>query len=361
MSEPLLLDPITIRDLVIPNRIWLPPMCQYSVDARDGVPTDWHLVHLGARAVGGFGLIIAEATAVVPEGRITPQDTGLWNDAQAAAWRRITDFIRTQGARSGVQLQHAGRKGSTYRPWDAQRGTIPAEDGGWTPVGPSAIAYPGYATPHELATDEAAAIPAQFAAAARRAQEAGFDVVELHGAHGYLLHQFLSPLSNRRTDRYGGDLRGRARLLLETAAAVRAVWTGPLLVRLSATDWVEGGLAVDDTVQVAGWLREAGVDLIDVSTGGNAPARIPAQAGYQVFAAARVRRAGLPVTAVGLITEPEQAEQVLVDGAADAVEIGRAALDDPNWALHAADRLTHSDRDRTWPSPLIRGRRFWVK
>ncbi|MFT8636522.1 MAG: NADH:flavin oxidoreductase/NADH oxidase [Pseudoclavibacter sp.] len=337
MSEPLLLDPITIRDLVIPNRIWLPPMCQYSVDARDGVPTDWHLVHLGARAVGGFGLIIAEATAVVPEGRITPQDTGLWNDAQVAAWRRITGFIRAQGARSGVQLQHAGRKGSTYRPWDAQRGTVPAEDGGWTPVGPSAIAYPGYATPHELTTDEAAAIPAQFAAAARRAQEAGFDVVELHGAHGYLLHQFLSPLSNHRTDRYGGDLHGRARLLLETAAAVRAVWTGPLLVRLSATDWV------------------------DVSTGGNAPARIPAQAGYQVFAAARVRRAGLPVTAVGLITEPEQAEQVLVDGAADAIEIGRAALDDPNWALHAADRLTHRDRDRTWPAPLIRGRRFWVK
>ncbi|MCH4249557.1 MAG: NADH:flavin oxidoreductase/NADH oxidase [Microbacteriaceae bacterium] len=361
MSEPRLLEPLEVRGLTVRNRIWLPAMCQYSIDAGDGVPTDWQLVHLGARAVGGFGLLITEATAVSPEGRITPQDAGIWNEAQREAWSRITAFVHGQGASIAVQLAHAGRKGSTFRPWAEQQGTVPASEGGWETVGPSTIPFPGYAPARALGTDEAAGIPRLFADAAVRAASAGFDAVEIHAAHGYLLHEFLSPLSNDRTDRYGGDLAGRARLLLETVREVRSRFEGPVLVRLSATDWTEGGLTVDDTEILAGWLREAGADLLDISTGGNVPARIPARAGYQVFAAAQVRQAGLPVAAVGLITSPEQAEQVLADGAADAVLIGRGALDDPSWGLHAVDQLSHGHAAEAWPPQLVRGRKFWVK
>ncbi|MFI2753588.1 NADH:flavin oxidoreductase/NADH oxidase [Cellulomonas sp. P22] len=335
-----LLEPLTLRGTTFANRAWLAPMCQYS--AVDGLPGDWHLVHLGGQAAGGFGLVLTEAAAVVPEGRISPQDAGLWNEAQVVAWRRVTDVVHARGTLVGVQLAHAGRKASTYRPFGEGRGSVPQAEGGWATVGPSALAYPGLAAPAELTTAQIREIPRAFAAAAVRAAEAGFDVVEVHAAHGYLLHQFLSPLSNRRTDEYGGPLENRARLLVETTDAVRAVWPDdrPLLVRLSATDWAEGGLTVEEVTQVAKDLGGHGVDLVDVSSGGNVPAEIPVGPGYQVPAARAVREgSGLPVAAVGLITTGQQAEQVLVDGAADVVLVGRAALRDPHWPLRAAHEL----------------------
>jgi len=335
-----LFSPLTLRGTTFANRAWLAPMCQYS--ASDGVPSDWHLVHLGARAAGGFGLVLAEATAVVPEGRISPQDTGIWDEDQVLAWRRITDFVHARGTRAGVQLAHAGRKASTYRPFSAVQGSVPVEDGGWETVGPSSSAYPGYVDPHALTDAEIEAIPGQFAAATRRSLDAGFDVVELHAAHGYLLHQFLSPLSNQRDDEYGGTLENRMRLLVETTDAVRAAWPDdrPLLARLSATDWVDGGLTVEDVALVAKELAGHGVDLVDVSTGGNAPAQIPVGPGYQVPAARTVREtSGLPVAAVGLLDDPRLAEATIVDGSADAVLVGRGALRDPHWALRAAHEL----------------------
>lgn len=335
-----LFTPLTIRGITFANRAWLAPMCQYS--ATNGSPNDWHLVHLGARASGGFGLVIAEATAVVPEGRISPQDTGLWHDLHIAEWRRITDFVHARGAKVGVQLAHAGRKASTYRGFDGPRGSVPSGEGGWQTVGPSDSAFPGYAAPRAMTLEQIAGIPRAFAAAAMRADHAGFDVVELHAAHGYLLHQFLSPLSNDRTDEYGGPLENRSRLLVETADAVRAIWPAdkPLFVRLSATDWVEGGLTVDEVALVAKELGTHGVDLVDVSTGGNAPASIPVGPGYQVPAAREVREtSGLPVAAVGLITDAQQAEAVLADGSADAVLLGREGLRDPFWPLRAAHEL----------------------
>jgi len=336
----LLLSPLTLRGTTFRNRVWLAPMCQYSA-ADDGLPTDWHMAHLGARAVGGFGLVLTEAAAVVPEGRISPQDVGIWNDEQVTAWRRITDFIRARGAHSGIQLAHAGRKASTYRPFGEGRGSVPATEGGWTAVGPTGDAFPGYAAPHELTEAEILAVPDQFADATRRALAAGFDVVEVHAAHGYLLHQFLSPLSNTRTDRWGGDLAGRAQLLLDTVDAVRAVLPeqDPLLVRVSATDWTDGGLTGDDTATVAGWLREHGVDLVDVSTGGNVLADIPVGPGYQVPFARQVRDTGIAAGAVGMITTPHQAEKVLTGGDADVVLLGRPALFDPSWPLRAAREL----------------------
>jgi 2,4-dienoyl-CoA reductase-like NADH-dependent reductase (Old Yellow Enzyme family) len=357
-----LFEPLTLRGTTFRNRVWLAPMCQYS--ATDGMPDDWHLVHLGARAAGGFGLVLTEATAVVPEGRISPQDTGLWNEAQTQAWERIVRFVHDRGALAGVQLAHAGRKASTYRPFgeDGRHGTVPADDGGWGTVGPSELAFAGYATPRALTAEELAEVPAAFAAAAERAHRAGFDVVEVHAAHGYLLHQFLSPLSNDRTDEYGGALENRARLLTEVVEAVRAVWPQdkPLFVRVSATDWVEGGLDVADVAQVATGLRELGVDLVDVSTGGNAAASIPVGPGYQVPHARQVREAAkLPVAAVGLITSPEQAEGLVVDGAADAVLLGREALRDPMWPLRAAHVLgvapsTAPDAPARWQPQLDR-------
>ena len=352
-----LFEPLTLRGTTFGNRIWLAPMCQYS--AVDGVPNDWHLVHLGARAAGGFALVLTEASAVVPEGRISPQDTGIWTDEQALAWSRIVDFVHARGTLAGIQLAHAGRKASTYRPWSAaDRGSIPAADGGWSTVAPSGSAFPGLAAPVALTAAQLAEIPAAFAAAARRAQVAGFDVVEIHAAHGYLLHEFLSPLSNQRTDEFGGSLENRSRLTRDVVDAVRAAWPAdkPLFVRFSATDWSEGGLTLAEVTEVAKELGAHGVDLVDVSSGGNLPVTIPLGPGYQVPAARAVREgSGLPVGAVGLITTAHQAEQVLVDGAADAVLLGRAALRDPMWPLRAAAELGVPAGAAPWPPQYGRG------
>lgn len=349
----MLFDDLTLRAVTIPNRVWVSPMCQYS--AIDGVPQTWHLVHLGGFAVGGAGLVMTEATAVSPQGRISPQDTGIWSDAHRDAWAPIVSFIAEQGAVAGIQLAHAGRKASTYRPWAHERGSVPPEDGGWPTLAPSAVAFDGYAEPAEMSAADIDAVRSDFAAAARRADEAGFAVVELHAAHGYLLHEFLSPLSNSRTDAYGGDLAGRSRLLTEVVEAVRDVWPAgkPLFVRMSGTDWVDGGLTVHDVAAVAGKLGGLGVDLVDVSSGGNvAGAPIPVGPGYQVPLARTIREeSGLPVVSVGMITEPAQAEQILVDGAADAVMLARELLRDPHWPLRAAHALGVTV---DWPSQYDR-------
>ncbi|WP_420123860.1 NADH:flavin oxidoreductase/NADH oxidase [Nakamurella sp.] len=355
-----LFEPLTLRDLTVRNRLWLAPMCQYAVDREDGVPTDWHLVHLGARAQGGFGLILTEATAVTPEGRISPQDTGLWNDAQTDAWRRTVDFVHGQDAAIGVQLAHAGRKGSTFRGFDGEpQGSVPSAAGGWTTVGPSSVPFTGYAAPTALTEEQIGDLVVAFAAAARRADAAGFDVVEIHAAHGYLLHEFLSPLSNRRTDGYGGDFDGRTRLLLEVVDAVRADWPAgkPLFVRISATDWVERGWDADQSVRLAARLTARGVDLVDTSTGGNVVAPIPVAPGYQVPFARRIRtEAGIRTGAVGLILEPQQAEKILADGDADAVLLARAALREPSWPQRAAAELGLSWREAPYPPAYTRGR-----
>lgn len=352
---PELFEPITLRDLTVRNRAWLAPMCQYS--ATDGVPHDWHLVNLGARASGGFGLLLTEAAAVVPEGRITPEDAGLWNDEQAQAWGRVVDFVHTQGAAIGVQLAHAGRKASTYRPWATTQGSVAPEDGGWATRGPSRVAFEGYADPEEMDVAEIHAVTEAFAVAARRAVSVGFDTVEVHAAHGYLLHEFLSPLSNLRSDAYGGDLDGRARFLLETVDAVRAAIPDgmPLLVRISATDWIDGGWDLEQSTHLAGLLRDRRVDLVDVSSGGNAAASIPVEPGYQVPLSVGVRAAGVPTGAVGLITEPAQAEKVLANGEADVVLLGRAAIREPSWPLRAAHELGVRTDDAPWPPQHTRG------
>jgi 2,4-dienoyl-CoA reductase-like NADH-dependent reductase (Old Yellow Enzyme family) len=351
-----LFSALDLRATHLRNRIMVSPMCQYSVEDQSGIPTPWHLVHLGGLARGGAALVMAEATSVVPEGRISPQDTGLWSEDQMRAWAPIVSFIQGQGAVAGIQLAHAGNKASTYRPWSG-KGSVPAAEGGWTTVGPSSTGYPGYAAPRALTIDELPAVVAAFVAATHRALEAGFDTVEIHAAHGYLLHQFLSPLSNDRTDEYGGDLAGRARLLREVVAAVRAAWPEDraLLVRISATDWVAGGHTIDDSVAVAGWLRELGVDLIDVSSGGVSPQQdITPAPGYQVSLAARIRHeAGIPTAAVGMITDPAQAEAILADGSADMVALARVLLRDPQWPLRAAHELGAETR---WPPQLLRGR-----
>ncbi len=354
-----LFEPLQLRDLTIKNRIFLAPMCQYQCEERDGVPTDWHLVHYGARATGGFGLIIAEATGVVPEGRITPWCTGLWNTTQQDAWARIVDFVHSQGAAIAVQLQHAGRKASTYRDFGAggKSGTVAVEDGGWPTIGPSAIAFPGLAEPREATAQDLADVVDAFVAAARRADAAGFDAVELHAAHGYLLFQFLSPLSNHRTDSYGGPLANRARLLLEVADAVRAVWPAgkPLLARISAQEWIEGGFGLEEATEVARMLAGHGVDFIDVSTGGNFPAQIPIAPGYQVESAKAVRAGGLPVCAAGLITDPAHAQEILDSGEVDAISLARVALREPSWPQRAAAELGQADR-LAYPPSYLRGR-----
>ncbi len=361
---PGLFDPIELRDLTIRNRSWIPALCQYTVTARDGAPTDWHLVHLGAFARGGAGLVVAEATAVTPEGRISPHDTGIWNDRQVEAWRRVTDFGHTQGAAMGLQLAHAGRKASVFPEWGeyagrpVEKGTIPSDDGGWQTVSASDIAFEGYAAPRALGLDELPDIVDAFRAGARRALDAGFDLVELHAAHGYLLHQFLSPLSNRREDAYGGSLENRARLLLEIVRAVRAeIGDGvPILVRFSATDYAEGGWDAEQTAAVAGWAREAGADLFDISTGGLVSGvRIPLGPGYQVPFAESVRgSAGVPVNAVGLITDAAQAQHIIESGQADAVMLGREAMRDPHFTLRAAGEL--GVEIDYWPSQYLRAR-----
>lgn len=318
-------------------------MCHYSAEQQDGMPNDWHLVHLGSFARGGAGAVFTEATAVLPEGRISPQDLGLWNDAQRDEFARIVRFIHTQGAAAGIQLAHAGRKASTFRTWDERRGSVPELDGGWGTVAPSAIAFGDYAPPAELTTEGIGEIVEAFAGAARRAMAAGFDLLEIHAAHGYLLHQFLSPLSNTRTDHYGGSLANRARALLETIDAVRAVVDDdvPVVVRFSATDWIDGGWTLEDTQTVARWAAEHGADLADISTGGNAPAaNIPVGPGYQVpFATAVRTQAGIPTAAVGLIHEPDQAGAIIATGLADVVMMGREFLRDPNFPLRAAAAL----------------------
>jgi 2,4-dienoyl-CoA reductase-like NADH-dependent reductase (Old Yellow Enzyme family) len=341
-DSPHLFSPLQVRDVRLRNRIGVSPMCQYS--SAEGLATDWHVVHLGSRAVGGAALVISEASAVVPEGRISPQDLGVWDDAQVDGLRRITAFVAEQGAVPGIQLAHAGRKASTKRPWDG-RGPLGPEVGGWTPVGASAVPFDeDWLVPHELAPAELEALPARFAEAAERALAAGFEWIEIHAAHGYLLHSFLSPLSNRRTDAWGGDLEGRARLLLETVRAVRgAVPEGvPVTVRVSATDWVDGGWDDAQTVALGPLLREAGTDLVDCSSGGSSPhQRISAGPGYQVPFAEAVRGAGLMTAAVGLITDAEQADAIIRSGRADLVLLARELLRDPYWPLHAARRLGH--------------------
>lgn len=315
-------------------------MCQYS--SLDGHPTDWHLVHLGAFARGGAALVMTEATAVAPEGRISAADAGIWTDEQAADYERITAFIRSQGSVPGIQLAHAGRKGSTAIPWTGS-GSVPLADGGWPTVAPSPVAFGSYAVPKEITVAEIATLVTAWADAARRARAAGFEVVEIHAAHGYLLHEFLSPLSNHRADGYGGDLAGRSRLLIEVVDAVRAVWPAdrPLFVRVSASDWVEHGLDVAEVAEVARTLADHGVDLIDVSSGGNSAAqKIIVEPGYQVPFARTIRAvSGLPVAAVGLITEPAQAETIVLEESADAVLLARALLREPSWPQRAAREL----------------------
>jgi 2,4-dienoyl-CoA reductase-like NADH-dependent reductase (Old Yellow Enzyme family) len=340
-SAPLLFDPYTIGKTTFRNRIVVSPMCEYS--AVDGVPNDWHFVHLGSRAVGGTGLVFTEATAVSPEGRISPDDTGIWNDAQQTAWARITGFVRDQGAVAGIQLAHAGRKGSTEVPWRGGKG-IAVGAGGWIPVAPSAIAFEeSYPTPAALDETGIQKIIVDFAAATRRARAAGFGVVEIHAAHGYLLHEFLSPLSNHRNDAYGGSLENRARVLRAVVAAVRKEWPAPLplFVRVSATDWVAGGWDVDECVELARWLKDDGVNLIDCSSGGLSPlAKIPNEPGYQVPFAKRIRHeAGIATGAVGLITTPHQAEEILERGDADLIIMARELLRDPYFPRRAAKEL----------------------
>jgi 2,4-dienoyl-CoA reductase-like NADH-dependent reductase (Old Yellow Enzyme family) len=355
---PSLFEPITLQDLTIKNRIWLSPMCQYSVEKQDGAPTNWHLVHLGSRAALGYGLILTEATAVSPQGRISPQDTGIWNYEQVAAWRPVVEFAHGQGTAIGVQLAHAGRKASTYAPW-LGHGSVPEAEGGWPTVGPSAVAFPGYAPPTELTTDQIRDIVAAFGAAAARADDAGFDVVEVHAAHGYLLHQVLSPLANRRTDEYGGSFEYRTRLVPQVLDAVRAAWPAgkPVLVRISATDWVDGGWTVADSAELGALLLEHGVDLVDTSSGGLDPAQqIDVEPGYQMPFARDVRiKGGIATGAVGLITEPAQAQQILDEGSAEVVLLARAALREPAWPLRAAHELGVPRHDAPYAKQYRRG------
>ena len=353
-----LFTPLRLRHLEIRNRVWVSPMCQYS--SADGMPQAWHLVHLGSFARGGAGLVFSEASAVLPEGRISPADAGIWNDEQAAAWVPIVDFVHAQGAQAGMQLAHAGRKASTVPPF-VGRGPVPDEDGGWRPVAPSADPFPGLRQdPAALDASGIERVVLAFAAAARRALGAGFDVVEIHAAHGYLLHEFYSPLSNHRDDEYGGSFAGRTRLLLEVVDAVRGAVPDetPVVTRISATDWVEGGWDVTDSVRLAGLLREHGVDLVDVSSGGNAVAKIPTGPGYQVEFARRVRAAaGIATGAVGMLTAPKQAEEVVASGAADVVLLARAMLRNPHWALLAAHELgVEVGAGVDWPEQYLRAR-----
>lgn len=355
---PELFDPLDVRGTRLRNRIFTAPMCQYSVMTRDGTPTPWHLVHLGSIATGGSSLVVAEATAVAPWGRISDRDTGIWNDEQVDAWRPIARFVAEQGAVPGIQLAHAGRKASTWSPWgeDGRRGTIAPEEGGWRTVAPSAVPYEGLAVPDALDSEGIDGVVDAFAAAARRSVDAGFGMVEVHAAHGYLLHQFLSPASNLRTDAYGGSLENRARLLLRVVASVReAIGDLPLFVRFSASEWVPTGWDVDSCATVARWCADAGADVFDISSGGNVPADIPVGPGYQVPFAARIKAlTGLPVSAVGVITEPEQAAEVVSSGQADAVSLARELLRDPRFPLRAAHELG-VDIDY-WPGQYLRAR-----
>ncbi len=353
----MLFDPLPLRGVTLRNRLGVSPMCQYS--AQDGRAGDWHLVHYGGLAQGGAGLVLTEATAVEARGRISPGDLGLWDDGQVEPLAQVARFVEAQGAVAGVQLAHAGRKGSVRPPFVGGGAPLQPAEGGWAVVGPSALPFgEGHAAPAALLDAEVAALPAAFVAAAGRALAAGFRVVEVHAAHGYLLHQFLSPLSNRRTDRWGGGFEGRTRLAREVVRAVREAWPErlPLLVRLSATDWVEGGWTPDETVALARELAGLGADLVDCSSGGLVPyAQVPAAPGYQAPFAARVRReAGVPSAAVGLITGAAQAEALLREGQADLVLMGRELLRDPRFPLRAAAEL---GVEGPWPAQYLRARR----
>jgi len=351
-----LFQPLTLRGLTLPNRIAVSPMCQYQ--AQEGLPTDWHLVHYGGLAQGGAGLVFTEATAVLPEGRISPEDLGLWNDAQAEALAPIARFITSQGALPGIQLAHAGRKASCHAPWKGS-GSLDPDAGGWVPQAPSPLPFDeGWATPEALDEAGIQLVIAAFAEAAHRALGAGFQVLELHAAHGYLLHQFLSPISNHRTDAYGGSFANRTRLLREVVSALRGVWPEglPLFLRISATDHAEGGWNLDQSVELARGIQALGVDLVDCSSGGLVPgAAIPLRPGYQVPFALRLRaETGLPTGAVGLITEPSQAEQILAEGSADLVLLGRELLRNPRWPLRAAQEL---GAQVPWPASYARAAR----
>jgi len=349
-----LFDPLAIRDITFANRVFVSPMCQYS--STDGFASDWHFVHLGSRAVGGAGLVLTEATAVLPEGRISPQDLGIWKDDHIEPLARVVRFIHEQGSVAGMQLAHAGRKASTYAPW-AGHGTVPESNGGWNNVvAPSALPFTdSYPMPRALSVDAINSIVSAFAAAARRACEAGFRVIEVHAAHGYLIHEFLSPLSNHRTDAYGGSFENRTRILREIVAAVRESWPegAPLFVRISATDWIDGGWDIQQSVELARQLKGLGADLIDCSSGGNVPhAKIPVGPGYQTAFAEQIRReANILTGAVGMITSPIQAQHILATGQADAVIIAREFLRDPYWPLRAAREL---GQPISWPIQYLR-------
>ncbi|MEN6439933.1 MAG: NADH:flavin oxidoreductase/NADH oxidase [Syntrophobacter sp.] len=348
-----LFSPLRLRDIEFKHRIFVSPMCQYS--SLDGMPTDWHLVHLGSRAVGGAALVMVEATAVSPEGRISPADSGLWSSAHAEAFRRITSFIRSQGAVPGIQLAHAGRKASTDAPWRGG-GPLSSAEGGWQPVAPSPVAFDEISpTPREMSDGDLDEVLSRFCAAARFSMDAGFEMIEIHMAHGYLLHEFLSPISNNRADQYGGSFKNRTRFPLEVARAVREVWPAglPIFVRISCSDWVEGGWDLPQSIEFCGQLKEIGIDLIDCSSGALVPhARIPAGPGFQVpFAAAIRKEAGIPTGAVGFITQPAQAEQIVATGQADAVLMAREFLRQPYWPLYAARDL---GVDIAWPDQYLR-------
>ena len=339
--------------MTFPNRIAVSPMCQYS--SVDGYATDWHFVHLGSRAVGGAGLVMTEATAVSPEGRISPQDLGIWSDDHIPALARIVAFIHLQGSLAGVQLAHAGRKASTVRPWEGQ-GAIPKSAGGWPVIAPSAVPFSENSPrPVAVTGDDIQGVVAAFAAAARRALQAGFRIIEIHSAHGYLLHQFLSPLSNQRTDAYGGSFENRTRLLHEVVAAVRREWPErlPLLVRISATDWVQGGWDLDQSVELVRQMKGMGVDLVDCSSGGTSlHAQIPFGPGYQTAFAERIRQeTGMPTGAVGMITAPAQADHIIRSRQADLVLLAREMLRNPYWPLYAARELGHLS---SWPAQYQR-------
>ena len=352
-----LFEPLKVRDLEIRNRIFIPAMCQYSCENQDGVVNEWHLVHLGARATGGAGMIIAEASGVTPEGRISPWCPGIWNYEQVAAWARVNQYIHSQGAKSAIQLAHAGRKGSTYRDWSG-KGSVPIEKGGWQTISSTSEAFDGYEPPRELTTQEVNELVQDFAAAAKNAVLAGFDAVEVHAAHGYLIHQFLSPITNQRTDEFGGSLENRARLVLEIIKAIRAEVGEmlPIFVRFSATDYREDGWDVEQTIQVAKWCADLGADLFDISSGGLITGvKIPSGPGYQVPLAEKVAdQVSQPVGAVGQITSAQQAEDILQKDNVDIVLIGRASLRDPYWALRAAHEL--GVEVDYWPKQYLRGK-----
>jgi len=350
-----LFSPLKIRGIELKNRIAVSPMCQYS--CVDGVVNEWHFVHLSSRAVGGAALIMTEATAVSPEGRISPDDAGIWNDIQAEAFKRITDFVNSATALPGIQLAHAGRKASTFTPWKGE-GKVSPEKGGWETLAPSPLQFSEtYPRPKEMTPDDIRITVEKFREAAQRSVRAGFKLIEIHGAHGYLLHQFLSPITNKRTDLYGGDLKGRSRFLFEVVAGIRSVVPDsfPLMVRLSCTDWVEGGWNLEECVELARMLKGAGIDIIDCSSGGNvSAARIPVGPGYQVPFSERIKReTGLLTGAVGMITSPEQAEQIILSGQADVVLLAREFLRNPYWPLAAAKALRE---EIDWPKQYLRAK-----